>query len=138
MIAITEMELTSMGVPISYSFKFSQLTACSKVSCCLLYGFTYIVNISRWLYFLGGAKFVSLNEKQRGFPTGLRVMGSQLHDYCLFEVKSSLEEARVKEGDWMQVQLMEVWGCGGVEAMETQQRIKQWETREILRRRKVY
>lgn len=86
----------------------------------------------------GGAKLVSLNEKQRGFPNGLRVMASQKYDYCLFEIKSSLEEARLQEGEWMQIQLVEVWGCGGMQAKETQLRMKEWETREVLRRREVY
>lgn len=85
----------------------------------------------------GGAKLVSLNEKQRGFPNGLRVMASQKYDYCLFEVKSSLAEARLQEGEWMQVQLVEVWGCGGMQAKETQLRMKEWESREVLRRREV-
>lgn len=80
---------------------------------------------------------MSLNEKQRGFPYGLRVMASQKYDYCLFEVKSSLEEASFQGGEWMQVVLVEVWGCGGVQARETQMRIKEWEAREVLRRREV-
>ena len=86
---------------------------------------------------LGGAKFLSLNEKQRGFPFGLRVMASHRYDYCLLEIKSSLEEVRHGEGEWMPVQLVEVWGCGGREAQETQQRIKEWEARQVLRRREV-
>lgn len=82
---------------------------------------------------------MSLNEKQRGFPTGLRVMASERHDLCLLEVKPSLEEAKLMgSDDWLRVDLVEVWGCGGVEAMQTQQRLKEWETREILRRRKVF
>ena len=64
-------------------------------------------------------------------------MASQKHEYSLFEVKSSLEEARFQEGEWMQVQLVEVWGCGGVQAKDTQRRIKEWERREVLRRREV-
>jgi hypothetical protein len=85
----------------------------------------------------GGEKLVSLNEKQRGFPTGLRVMGSQKYDHCVFEVKPSLEEAKLQEGEWMQIQLVEVWGCGGEQAKETQLRIKEWEGKEVLRRREV-
>lgn len=65
-------------------------------------------------------------------------MASQQHNYCLFEMKSSLEEARLHEGEWMTVQLVEVWGCGGLQAKETQQRIKEWEAREVSRRREVY
>lgn len=85
----------------------------------------------------GGAKLVSFNEKQRGFPNGLRVMSSQQHQYCLFEMKSSFEKARVHGGEWMKVQLVEVWGCGGQEAKQTQQRIKEWEAKEVIRRREV-
>lgn len=87
--------------------------------------------------FSGGAKLVSLNEKQRGFPYGLRVMASQKYEYCLFEVKSSLEEVRFQDGEWMQVVLVEVWGCGGMQAKEKQLRIKEWEANEVLRRRDV-
>ena len=86
---------------------------------------------------VGGAKLLSLNERQRGFPTGLRVMASQRYDYCLLEIKPSLEEIRLGEGEWMHIQSVEVWGCGGKEAQETQQRIKEWETRQVLRRREV-
>ncbi len=64
-------------------------------------------------------------------------MASQRYDYCLLEIKPSLEEIRLGEGEWMQVQLVEVWGCGGREAQETQQRIKEWEARQVLRRREV-
>ena len=81
---------------------------------------------------------VSINEKQRGFPTGLRIMASQKYDYCLFEVGSSLADARLREGEWMKVEFMEVWGCGGMQARETQLRIKEWESREVLRRRQVH
>lgn len=81
---------------------------------------------------------VSVNEKQRGFPTGLRIMASQRYDYCLFEVRSTLAEARLREGEWMKVEFMEVWGCGGMQARETQLRIKAWESREVLRRRQVH
>ncbi len=91
----------------------------------------------KFIIIIGGAKLVSLNEKQRGFPCGLRVMASEKYDYCLLEIKASLEEARINEGCWMQIHLMEVWGCGGVEAAVTQQRVKEWESKEILRRRKV-
>ena len=80
---------------------------------------------------------MSFNEKQHGFPTGLCVMASQQYNYCLFEMKSSLEEARLQESDWMQVQLIEVWGCGGMQAKEMQQRTKEWEAREVLRHREV-
>ena len=83
-----------------------------------------------------GPKLVSLNEKQRGFPTGLRVTTSDKHDSCILEVDSSLEKASFHNEE-MLVRKVEVWGCGGVEAMESQQRVKKWEEREILRRRKV-
>ena len=86
---------------------------------------------------LGGPKLISLNEKNRGFPNGLRVMASQKYDFCLFEVKSSLEEARLSEGEWMHINFVEVWGCGGMEAREKQLRIKQWEAKEVMRRREV-
>ena len=86
---------------------------------------------------LEGARLVSLNEKQRGFPCGLRVMASEKYKYCLLEVMASLDQARLMEGEWMQVQLIEVWGCGGVEGMESQQKIKELEAKDIQRRREV-
>lgn len=64
-------------------------------------------------------------------------MASQKYDYCLLEVKPSLAEARLTEGDWMQIQLVEVWGCGGMQAKETQLRLKEWEARQVMRRREV-
>lgn len=68
----------------------------------------------------------------------MRVMSSQKYDYCLFEVKSNLEEARLQEGEWMPIHLIEVWGCGGMQAKETQLRVKEWEARELQRRREVW
>lgn len=65
-------------------------------------------------------------------------MSSDKHDLCVFEVDPSLEQARLREGDWMRVSCISVWGCGGVEAMETQHRVKEWEAKEIMRRRQVY
>ena len=85
----------------------------------------------------GGAKLVSLNEKQRGFPKGLRVLASLKYDYCLLEIKPSLDEVRLKEAEWMHIKSIEVWGCGGAQARETQLRMKEWDAREALRRREV-
>lgn len=65
-------------------------------------------------------------------------MASQRYDYSVFEVKPSLEEARLREDEWMQVQLVEVWGCGGVQARETQRRIKEWDVKAALQRREVF
>lgn len=65
-------------------------------------------------------------------------MASDKYDYCLLELKSSFEEARLKEDEWLRVDLVEVWGCGGMQATETQQRIKQWEARQALRHREVF
>ena len=129
----TEMECTSMEEQTFFAFNLNRFTAylnvlvtdrdqCTNESCRIL---------------SGGAKFLSLNEKQRGFPTGLRVMASHRYDFCLLEVKPSLEEAQVNGGEWMQVVLVEVWGCGGREAQQTQQRIREWESKQVLRRREV-
>ena len=80
---------------------------------------------------------VSLNEKQRGFPTGLHVMESDKYRDTLLYVDSSLEKAKFLDSDLMPVRRMDVWGCGGAEAAESQRRVKEWEKREILRRRLV-
>ena len=55
---------------------------------------------------------------------------------CLLEVDSALELAHY-EGGAMGVVRVEVWGCGGEMAAESQRRMKEWEKKEILRRRKV-
>ena len=89
------------------------------------------------LAFAAGPKLVSLNEKQRGFPTGLRVMESDKYKDILFSVDSSLDKAKFLDSDLMVVRKMEVWGCGGAEAAESQRRVKEWEKKEILRRRMV-
>ena len=78
---------------------------------------------------------MSLNEKQRGFPTGLRVMQSSGSE--LLMVDSSLNQASFLGDKEMRVDCVEVWGCGGVEAVESQRRMKEWEKRQILLRRKV-
>ena len=55
----------------------------------------------------------------------------------LFHVDSALEQAKFMTSDPMPVRRMEVWGCGGAEAAESQQRVKEWEKKEIMRRRLV-
>lgn len=55
----------------------------------------------------------------------------------LLHVDSSLEKAKFMTSDPMSVQRLEVWGCGGAEAAESQRRVKEWERREIMRRRLV-
>ena len=55
----------------------------------------------------------------------------------LLHVDSSLEKAKFMTSDPMPVQWMEVWGCGGAEAAESQRRVKEWEKKEIMRRRLV-
>ena len=80
---------------------------------------------------------VSLNEKQRGFPTGLRVMESDKYRDTLLYMDSSLGKVKFLDSDLMSVRMIEVWGCGGAEAAESQRRVKEWEQKEILRRRLV-
>ena len=102
-------------------------------------------NNSRYCYVIpcfcilitAGPKLVSLNEKQRGFPTGLCVMESDKYQDTLLYVDSSLEKAKFLNSDLMAIQRMDVWGCGGAEAAESQRRVKEWEKKEILRRRLV-
>lgn len=50
---------------------------------------------------------MSLNEKQRGFPTGLRFMADDSHKTTLFEIDSSLEKGE-KSGLQMNVNKIEV------------------------------
>ena len=38
----------------------------------------------------------------------------------------------------MAILRMEVWGCGGDKAAESQQKMKEWEKQLILKRRKVH
>ncbi len=45
-------------------------------------------------------------------------------------VDSSLSNASFL-GKEMVVECVDVWGCGGVEAVESQQRIKEWEEQQI-------
>ena len=87
--------------------------------------------------FIGGPKIISLNEKRRGFPTGLRVMSSETNTTCLLQVDSALETACYR-GNTMTIVRLEVWGCGGDKAAESQQKMKEWEKQLILKRRKVY
>ena len=83
-----------------------------------------------------GPKRISLNEKRRGFPTGLRVMSSEHNGTCLLDVDSALEMAHCR-GVAMTVVRVEVWGCGGDKAAASQQKMKDWEKQLVLRRRKV-
>lgn len=99
--------------------------------CELTYARKYIFNP-----LLAGPKRISLNEKKRGFPTGLRVMSSEINGTCILDVDSSLETARC-HGISMAIVRIEVWGCGGEEAAESQQKMKNWEKQLILRRQNI-
>lgn len=63
-------------------------------------------------------------------------MSSETNGTCLLDVDSSLETARYR-GISMAIVRMEVWGCGGEEAAESQQKMKDWEKQLILRRRNI-
>lgn len=66
--------------------------------------------------FLGseGAKLVSLNEKQRGFPTGLRFMpDTSYKDPPLLVVEPTLNTATYQENITLDIQHVEVRGGGG-------------------------
>ena len=61
---------------------------------------------------------------------------SETNSNCLLEIDSALETACYR-GVSMAIVRVEVWGCGGDKAAETQQRVKEWEKRLIMKRRKV-
>lgn len=86
-----------------------------------------------------GSKLICLNEKGREFPKGLRVMAepgesvkSHLH------IEEDFNKVHVFGGsETVTLKAVEVWGCGGAEAIEQQKKWKEWEKREVERRRKV-
>lgn len=84
-----------------------------------------------------GAKLISLNEKQRGFPVGLRFMKDTSYKSNFLLIEPDFENAFRNEDIPFRVTRVEVWGCGGQEAAESQQRLKEWEKKEVLRRRKI-
>lgn len=45
--------------------------------------------------FIAGAKLISLNQKQRGFPTGLRVMADDSYRSVTLFIDSSLEKGEM-------------------------------------------
>lgn len=59
------------------------------------------------LLLTAGAKLISLNEKQRGFPTGLRVMADSQYKEAVLLVEPSLEKA-LHNGIPLDVQQVEV------------------------------
>ena len=63
-------------------------------------------------------------------------MSSEKGGTCLLEVDSDLETAR-HDGIAMTIVRVEVWGCGGEKAAESQQKMKEWEKKLILKRRMV-
>ncbi|XP_011410302.1 PREDICTED: restriction of telomere capping protein 5-like [Amphimedon queenslandica] len=85
-----------------------------------------------------GAKLVSLNEKQRGFPTGIRFMSDTSYKEPLLVIDSSLNTATYKGNITLDIQKVEVWGCGGKEAAESQRRLREWEKKERQRRQKIH
>ena len=97
---------------------------------------TFSVLNNNFFFSSAGPKRISLNEKKRRFPTGLRVMSSETNGTCLLEVDSALETARY-HGVAMAIADVQVWGRGGDKAAERQQKMKEWEKQLILRRRKV-
>ena len=61
-----------------------------------------------------GSKLVSLNEKQRGFPTGLRFMpDTSYKDPPLLVVEPTLNTATYQENITLDIQHVEVRGGGG-------------------------
>lgn len=85
-----------------------------------------------------GAKKLSLNEKERGFPMGLRVMSeSDGGGDCILHVPSSFDSLQIRDGQSKVLTAVEVWGCGGMEVAVLQRKRKEWEKKEIARRHKV-
>ncbi|XP_065890266.1 uncharacterized protein [Dysidea avara] len=85
-----------------------------------------------------GAKRVSLNEKERGFPQGLRVMSEpDGHGSPILHVPSTFDSLQIRDGQSYTLAAVEVWGCGGMEVAALQQKQKAWEKKEIARRIKV-
>ena len=64
-------------------------------------------------------------------------MESDKYRETVLYVEPTLEKVKFMDGDFMSVRRVEVWGCGGVEAAESQRRVKEWEKKEIMRRRLV-
>ena len=48
--------------------------------------------------FSDGAKKLSLNEKERGFPLGLRMMSEAGAGNCIFHIPSSFDSVRIRDG----------------------------------------
>eukprot|EP00731_Ephydatia_muelleri_P015305 Em0008g1025a len=82
-----------------------------------------------------GPKLLSLNDAHRGFPVGLQVMSSP--QACLLQVDDTLEKCRLYNGPWQEVESIEVWGCGGLQAAEYQSKLKQWEEKAVLKSRNI-
>jgi len=82
------------------------------------------------------SKMVYLKELGRSLPTGLW-MGSD--NKPKVKISTDLNSAQVLYKNKLdeQVERMEVWGCGGVEAMKSQEDVKKWEKRETEKRKKV-
>lgn len=64
--------------------------------------------IFNFFHSLAGAKLMSLNEKQRGFPTGLRVMADTNYKDCVLLVDSSFEKATYNGNVPLEIQEVEV------------------------------
>lgn len=81
-------------------------------------------------------KMVYLKETGRSVPTGL-LIGSETKPKV--KISTDLNNAELFYCKMLdeQVERMEVWGCGGVEALKSQADVKRWETREVEKRKKV-
>ena len=54
---------------------------------------------------------ISLNEKSRGFPTGLRVMENTQYKRCILKLESSLDTALLNDSIPLSVVKIEVCVC---------------------------
>jgi len=99
--------------------------------------YCHLIQISPQLKILDASdKMAYLKELGRAIPTGMQ-FGSQ-REACI-KIDTDLESATLVYMGMCSTTVLklEVWGCGGSEAMRSQKDMRKWEKNEIEKRKKV-
>jgi len=84
------------------------------------------------------ANMIYLKESSRAILTGLIIGSSSTKPKVIIDTDLSTVKLNYKPvPEDHAIEKIEVWGCGGVEAIASQTDLKKWEKKEVEKRRKV-
>lgn len=89
---------------------------------------------------VSGSKLFVFNEKTRGIRLGLSVGHDAARPVIHMDEsldKLTLQASQVNPAETLSVLHIEVWGCGGADLQEAQRKQKEWDKKQVEKRRKV-